>query len=241
MKKIIKVVTLTGADDSINPQDLFSLSAEFPFVEWGILFSRASEGKPRYPSRRWVHRLYEEWCRSNLPLNFCGHICGRWVRDICAGTWTILDYDKENPPEVMDMFKRFQLNFHAQVHSLSESPFIEGLKKTAHRQFIFQLDNVNNSILNIAQYNGIDAVPLFDLSGGAGVLPEEWPRANGYCGYAGGLSPENLATQLPLIAEVAGDGPIWIDAETRVRSEDDQLFDLEKVRNFLDIAKEWVI
>ena len=33
-------VTITGADDSIQPSQLLDLQKEFPFVEWGILLSR---------------------------------------------------------------------------------------------------------------------------------------------------------------------------------------------------------
>jgi hypothetical protein len=242
MKKIIKTVTITGADDSIHPKELLQLSDEFPFVEWGILFSKSSEGKNRYPSAAWQEKLREVW-HDNHALSFCGHICGRWVRDICDGFWTIYDEKK------LDMFQRFQLNFHAQVHSLNKDNFIKGFSSPriafsgqgTPRQFIFQLDDVNNGILDYAKEKGVNAVPLFDLSGGAGRLPEDWHRATGYSGYAGGLSPDNLTAQLELIEQVAGDGPIWIDTETRVRSENDQQFDLDKVRRFLEISKDWVI
>jgi phosphoribosylanthranilate isomerase len=103
------------------------------------------------------------------------------------------------------------------------------------------MDDVNNDILDVAKEAGVNAAPLFDLSGGAGVLPENWPVANGYCGYAGGLSPENVQGQLELIEQVAGDGPIWIDVETHVRSEDDKIFDLDKVRAFIENVLPWVM
>lgn len=32
-------VTITGADDAVEPAELQALSHEFPFVEWGILHS----------------------------------------------------------------------------------------------------------------------------------------------------------------------------------------------------------
>ena len=32
-------VTLTGADDFTDPKRLIEISREYPFVEWGILFS----------------------------------------------------------------------------------------------------------------------------------------------------------------------------------------------------------
>src|SRR5207302_929741 len=68
--------------------------------------------------------------------------------------------------------------------------------------------------------------PLFDTSGGAGLTPddleESWPMAwpGKYCGYAGGLGPDNVADELEKIfgtnAEQAS--TFWIDMETKVRS-----------------------
>jgi phosphoribosylanthranilate isomerase len=139
------------------------------------------------------------------------------------------------------MFERIQLNFHAITHTIDASGFVAVLQRRRETQFIFQLDGVNHSILAVAENSGINAVPLFDLSGGIGVLPREWPRASGkYFGYAGGLSPENLAQQIDRIGKVCGEVPIWIDVETRVRSEEDRLFDLRKVEAFLKIAEPFV-
>jgi len=61
-----------------------------------------------------------------------------------------------------------------------------------------------------------------------------------YHGYAGGLGPENLAEQLPLIGQAAGDCRIWVDMESRVRSDNDRQFDLAKVRKCLEIAKPFI-
>ena len=80
-----------------------------------------------------------------------------------------------------------------------------------------------------------------------GVLPDKWPEPNGdYCGYAGGLSPDNLAEQLEKIDKAitnkdGGFYAIWIDAETHLRSPDNQRFDLDKVVKFLETSEPWVI
>jgi phosphoribosylanthranilate isomerase len=238
MRQFVDRVTITGADDSVDVNELVALSKRFPFVEWGILLSKSAEGSKRFPSRKWMQRLHDVVQNEQLLLS--GHICGRWVREICNGTWTIL-YDCK---EIEDMFARFQLNFHAEVHKLNQKDFIAGFddQRLYFRQFIFQLDDVNNDILDVAKEAEIDAVPLFDTSGGIGQLPEEWPQARqGYCGYAGGLSPDNLTIQMEAIEKVAGEGPIWIDVETRVRSDDDQILDLDKVTKFLETAEPWIM
>ncbi len=104
------------------------------------------------------------------------------------------------------------------------------------------MDGANEKIFySLESRWGIQAFPLFDLSGGIGLLPKEWPeqQPNQYCGYAGGLSPDNLQKEMERISEVAT-GLIWIDAETLLRSENDTVFNLGKVRRFLEAAKPWV-
>ena len=234
-------VTLTGADDSTNPAELFRISEKYPFVEWGILLSDRVEGNNRFPSLSWVHDfvgLYEEHMDVGNKINISGHICGKWVREICKGNW---DNFSNHHADLEQYLQRVQLNFHAYLHKVDEEPFIEGLKEMGYGQVIFQLDDINNSILDVAQSRGINAAPLFDLSGGTGVLPKKWPEARDcYCGYAGGLSPANLSQQLDIISESVGDRTIWIDAETHVRSLDDRVFDLNKVERFLEIAEAYV-
>jgi len=78
--------------------------------------------------------------------------------------------------------------------------------------------------------------PLFDSSGGRGVL-SEWPKIPNHnfgplwCGYAGGLGPNNIVDELFKIEEAVGDAEIWIDMESKIRNSNNELdFDLcEKV------------
>lgn len=229
---IVDRITATGADDSTDFDFLLKTSGEYPLVEWGILVSKDRMGSPRFPSQIWLDEMYHEHPKAQ----FSCHLCGQWVRELCFEGK--IDFIKVLQ---LNLFQRIQLNFHAIVHKLNKEKFIEALKMFPSYQFIFQLDDVNNSILDVARDAGINAVPLFDTSGGAGVLPKTWPKANGYCGYAGGLSPENLNSQMELIGQVAGDGPIWIDAETQLRSPDDKIFMEDKVKAYLEEAMKWSV
>ncbi len=250
MRQFIKTVTLTGADDSVEPSELAALSEEFPFVEWGILLSKHSAGKTRFPSEDWLWALFEETSYERAEaMQLSAHICGRWVWDLCGGKLSLFeDEHSQNQRTILGMFNRMQLNFHSYLHKVDPFPFIralsflEGVYSGLGRrlQFIFQLDSVNNNILGIARGSGLDAVGLFDLSDGAGVLPEQWPEATVYTGYAGGLSPENLFAQIHQIGGLVT-ANVWIDAESHVRSDDNQQFDLKKVRAFLEVAQPYVI
>jgi phosphoribosylanthranilate isomerase len=135
------------------------------------------------------------------------------------------------------MFARVQLNFHTEPHGI-----LAGLDKVLEagdqgKAFILQCDGVHDEAVyeQGRRHPGVVS-PLFDLSGGAGVLPVEWPPAwSGVrCGYAGGLGPANVAEQLARIERAAPGASFWIDMERRVRSEDDSQFDLKKVRKVLE-------
>jgi hypothetical protein len=239
-RRMLDRVTVTGADGSVDPGDLVAIAEDFPFVEFGILLSKKHKGGLRFPSMEWLKDL-DSICSSGADLALSGHICGYWVRNICLGG---SEFFGELDP-AWKMFDRFQLNFHAEPHKVN----LAGLKKMlsdnlgTERQVILQHDGVNNFFFSaLSNSSEIDAVPLFDLSGGAGRVPGSWPKAipGVYCGYAGGLSPDNLEEQLEMISAVIGPETIWIDAETHLRSKDDAIFDLAKVRRFLEIAEKWI-
>lgn len=238
-KKIVKVVTITGADDSVQPNELISVAKDFPFVEFGILLSKEQQGIKRFPSRNWLEKLYLLWQKEKFSLS--GHLCGSWVRDLCLGKPSFFN----EFGYIWEMFKRLQLNFHAKHHPVNSEGFVKIFKQNQHlaeTPVIFQMDGVNENIFySMKEKCGIRVYPLFDASSGCGLLPKEWPKKFGeYCGYAGGLSPENVYKEMYRIVEVAS-APIWIDAETLLRSENDTLFDFRKVRRFLDAARPWVI
>lgn len=246
MRKILDRVTITGADDSVDPTDLLRLSKQYPFVEWGILVSEhrtiKQGGGSRFPSVEWLKGL-----RGIYPIDrgfkLSMHLCGRWVREICKGV-NELAMDTRMW-YIWDVCRRAQLNFHSYTHLVDGEKFYQLLRAYGNKQFIFQVDGVNDHIVSNAYDEGVDVAALYDRSSGAGKLPHSWPHkmAGIYTGYAGGLSPDNVAEQLALIENVVPEGaePVWIDTESRVRSGNDTVFDLEKVENFLKNATPWVL
>lgn len=66
------------------------------------------------------------------------------------------------------------------------------------------------------------------------------PNTLGHRGYAGGLGPNNLDIELPKTAAAVGNDTIWIDAETKLRSNNDMTFDLNKCKIFVEKASIYV-
>lgn len=226
-------VTITGADNTTDHDELARLAEKFPFVEFGILVSTSHVSVPRFPNLPWMNRLRQ--IRVNdKPLNLSLHVCGSWIRQLFKG--------KQLPEDVIEGFQRIQLNFHRETVEVWEKVFIDRLSEL-DRPIIFQIDgSKGSSYYEMARKADVDTAPLFDTSGGAGVLPGNWPMAYPYtyCGYAGGLSPKNLETQLEVIADAANEQLFWIDVETRVRTQDDQRLDIAKVERFLEIASKYI-
>jgi len=255
MKQYIKTVTVTGASDDTEFDDMIKIQQEFPFVEWGILYSNRVAGKnKRFPSNDWLREL-DKFNETSNQLNLSVHLCGEAVNkvltnfyldnNVCGNLNCSLKDDLGCRSIFNFIFQisglnRVQINTHGEKHEYDIRVIEKYIAFSPHIQFIAQYDNVNNYIheLNDLGYSNISA--LYDLSHGAGVLPDSWskPLNDIFTGYAGGLSVDNLEEQLSKLDSLI-DTPIWIDAETWLRTEDN--FDLNKVVRFLEIAKTRVI
>jgi hypothetical protein len=231
---MLSVVTVTGADDSVDPDDLVSISRELPFVEFGVLVG-SHQGVPRFPSLAWLARLEE--VASELYLSL--HLCGREVVEF---------FERDKLQE--GWHGRCQINTHGEFLKVSTMQVRRnvGIANWRCQQVIFQLDGANDGLLRACRgrrlgdhLDNLNVAGLFDLSHRAGVLPEAWPRPipGVYCGYAGGLGPDNVARELEKISAAAGEAPFWIDAATKLRT--DERFDLDKVRRFLEAARPFVV
>jgi len=234
-------ITVTGADDSVEPGHLFELAGRYPLVEFGILYDN-HPGKPRFPSHRWVAEL-EAMALQAGPCapKFAAHLCGEYVPEFLSGVLS----------ELPSHYRRIQLNTHAEPHVTYLRNLRRNLVTCAEHgvQVIFQRDGANDDLFDLVlagRRAGLkfDVATLFDVSHGAGILPSEWPvpLPEVYCGFAGGLSPENVAGQIAKLEVVCSDATVrsyWIDAETYLRSFDEKKFDLGRVERFLAVASAW--
>lgn len=230
----LELITITGADDHTDIQEMVDLSAAFPKLEWGILVSTGHGGDPRWPSHSWQEKLVQ---MAPPTMHISMHICGRWVRELLVGKWNL---NSVNAP-ISIRAQRAQINTHAEPH-VSAAGLLDVLGCYPY-QWIFQLDGVNDHLLAAAEHLGLNVAGLFDASHGAGVSPDKWPSVldpswlyGSYLGFAGGLGPDNLARELPRIVVASDNKPFWVDMERNVRTEDDSRLDMNKVHQVLQIT-----
>lgn len=238
-------VTLTGADDTIDPAELFKLSAIYPFVEWGILFSDNRKNSERYPSPEWIADLVN-LRRSSPTVQFSAHLCGPYnkvffkggVGDL-YGQFTVAD------------FNRVQVNYRFNDILVNPYQLIRYLVQNQKRNFILQWDEHKDVIYHMLALKCKNVLPLFDISGGKGIVPMKWKSPKlincSAIGYAGGLSYENLHENLEQIKRDACGHPFWIDMESSLRKKGSRKkpswqdhFDLEKCLAVLDFCEDMV-
>lgn len=210
-----KIVTITGADNSVAQQDLIDFSEEFPFVEWGLLISEGRKGSARYPTYEWLGKFYDLAGTKDINISF--HLCGRTARKALKSANLFL----------LPFVDRVQLNGWSEEDE--RAAYI--LSNNSPASIILQTRSLN--AFHVAKRVHSVSI-LWDVSGGKGILPKEWPYFD-RAGYAGGISPSNVKEVLNLIEqnELAKTNSYWIDMESGVRDKNDQL-DLTKVRQVLE-------
>lgn len=221
----LEYCSITGADDQVDIEYLSQLSQQFPFVEWAILLLRNRAGQPRFPTTAWI----ENFSQNSQGQNKAMHLCDDGFLGFIA-----------QDPEIrslMSGFQRIQLNlkFGDVEGKYDPEELVARVRENPQYQFILQYTNDKHGLLPLFKNVPNHAV-LFDSSAGRGMTPDCWdaPLTGHFCGYAGGLNPDNLQDNLNMISAATGDYTTWIDMESGVRTDD--RFDLNKVSRVLSIA-----
>jgi hypothetical protein len=210
----ITKITLTGVDESTDIDRLVQMAAAHPFVEFGFLYTTSPEGRSRYPRREWLEAVLPKF-----PDSAALHICGSGARkELVEG-------------RLVDLTRHTQ---RVQVNGIVGLDELENLSSKVN--IILTQHTVRNQKLLTATHLMNHCV-LIDDSGGRGISPETWnpPETSKHVGFAGGLGPDNLGTELTKIQAVAGSTGSWIDMEGKLRTHD--IFDLDKVQACIDIYR----
>ncbi|KDO32552.1 hypothetical protein SPRG_03027 [Saprolegnia parasitica CBS 223.65] len=216
----LRAMGFCGADDSVHPKLLQTLSVHYPWIEWGVLFRPDLEGSPRYATSGWVQQLAA--CARATPMKLAGHLCGSRCQDILAG-------DASFVQELYAMgFHRVQVNATAANHVLVEAgridEYVANIRRCMARvpqvEWIIQCNTETKAIWEpLAAAPPANMSLLFDASCGLGVPMTEFPKPlpNIPCGYAGGIGPNNIRSMLERVQAASGGAPVWVDMESSLR------------------------
>lgn len=240
-------VTISGADDKVNINDLATLSGKYPFVEWAILFSPSRHGEPRYPTMSWISDFGTGYpvCQKAL------HLCGGYARYLAMGEGEH-DWDIQNLLDTIDDFDRVQINLSSQLRKINTKLLAKNIFDSLVFDWIIQLrddgdesrkflNDINSAVQNLNPV--LNIFPFLDASGGCGVQAQNWKMdlSTKNCrGYAGGINPDNVKSVVEtIVTDLPAGERFWIDMESGVRTNDE--FDLNRVESVLKICEPFAI
>lgn len=226
MHRTLTTVTITGADDNTDIAQLKELSAEFPFVEWGLLMSLKRTGlEPEYPSLRWLSEFGKTTCAKSV------HLCGSLARNAYSDR---LEQHLDMIHCIVGGVDRVQLNM-VELNPI-EDEWI-GWLDSHGTQLILQ----TKSFADCEHLLSESVTALHDVSGGTGVRATQfdYPLHHNYCGFAGGLTPDNVGDVVKeIVNNGKGEFEFWVDTQSGVRA--DGKLDLGKVSRFLQACRAYI-
>eukprot|EP00931_Biecheleriopsis_adriatica_P008015 TRINITY_DN109255_c0_g1_i1.p1 TRINITY_DN109255_c0_g1~~TRINITY_DN109255_c0_g1_i1.p1 ORF type:complete len:386 (+),score=57.09 TRINITY_DN109255_c0_g1_i1:101-1258(+) len=246
----LSFLSLSGVDDSVSPRTLCDISQEFSFVEWGVNFRAEKQGRePRYASLAWLRLLQEEIDRRQqsgkfAPIHFAAHLGGEYCVDVLKGDTSLVrtlweDYGFLRvhlcPTRAhgvnSSQLKKYLPTLKSVIIALPQVEFVLLVTKET-RALTFQL--MNDCQPNLAfLYNAEEEGDSSGQTGGSSASaasstakapkyrrPPPCPHPGIHCGYGGGLTSDNLASELRSIAQAVGTPrrPVWVDLESGLRS-----------------------
>ena len=222
----LRFISLTGADDKTTVKELEYLSEKYSLFECAILIFPEAKSSNRNPTAGWRKHLYKSSVKNKAI-----HLCGTSINDFAQQKISIM--------QDIESVQRVQINL--QPRWASEKLYenlIKVVEKNSHIEFITQYNEQNKPYFHYWE-NVVNHSYLFDGSLGKGICPDKWisPVKNKSCGYAGGLSSENIFENLSKIFGVANDEPFWLDMESGIRT--DNNFDLKKGDDVLLKSTAW--
>jgi hypothetical protein len=198
-------VTFSGVDESVHPAQLLEIRSHYFAVEWGIRLAEDQEKRPLFPGISWI---------KGLPpaSNLSAHLSGRLARDFLAGN----DADLiARYGEILPLFRRIQISCEAAKIDSKGWSAIADRYKDKKLTIEVSAENPNPPLLEMKLAGPFSV--LFNRGQGSAQWPKAPKGANG-CGYAGGLSPENLSKQLSLLMSAARQAEYWwVDVNSSLR------------------------
>ncbi|MBR1825253.1 MAG: hypothetical protein IJ770_01550 [Alphaproteobacteria bacterium] len=241
-------ITCSGTNEFTDIEKLVALMQEFPLGEIAVQVSEKQS--PKGGARlEWVRELAAYLNENNVAVNAALHVNRAWVEELCRG---VVVPELQNLLRLRDiyglpLFKRLQLNFKLGRDAVREDcdDTVLALQNRIKRRFILSYNESNARLIRQLYLKGLHFDCLFDSSFGAGIAPDSRQApvfTDILQGYAGGISPDNVETELGKIAKAVENSPtlgnVYIDAQKGLEDEQTHL-SLDKCRQYLDTATAW--
>lgn len=243
----LKFITCSGTNETTPIPELLQLLSEFPRAEIGVQVSnkKGAFGTPRY---YWIYALQKECAKRNMVINAALHVNLQWVEKFGQAVIApeLDEFLKMNNLKGLPFFKRVQLNFKiGREKAPDEDKLFVAIRHYSRQRFILSYNESNRHLVHEMYVRAADFDCLYDESFGAGIIPKE-RKAPAYIdvlqGYAGGITPDNVAKELDKIIVTDESGycskGFYIDAHRGLEDENTH-FDLNKCRAYLTNAEEW--
>lgn len=238
----INKISLIGVDEKTNLYDLVKLqySTNIP-LEYGFLYSSPREGEEnRYPTGNFINfakGVLSDHSDGTVSLHLCGDV---------AYYYLVNEYVKNYPlVHLIENIDRIQFNLHWGKLKQHPIEIIEdgiAYYQQNDQRVIFQYNDNNKEFIDLLKHRETHVDILFDNSGGLGKeLNNPQKAIKGFnCGYAGGISPDNVYGILNRISQVNDeDTSIYIDMESGIRDENDW-FSIEKCKQVIKEVERWI-
>lgn len=217
-------ITFTGIDGKTDLRAIMDIREKYPIAEFGVLVSKNwRENGNRYFNPSYIDSL-------DRGLNLSAHLCGSIARAaVRCDLEPLMSWAGFLP---WLLFDRCQLN----IAPYSDNPETVNLTGDIllFDEIILQQKSADDCSLYLnSKWNECISV-LLDASGGEGIDTPIKILEGRKVGYAGGISPDNVAEKLTYLYEHT-EGDFWIDMESGVRTDD--WFDLDKVVKVLEICQ----
>jgi len=233
MEQKLKFVTCSGANEFTDIVKMVALSEKFPVIEWGIQVSGKKCGSDS-PRLAWIQRLHRCLQADNQMIQLALHINADWVDAFSTGELSneLISLLRMKNIKGKPFFARVQLNFKIGRDKMPHpSILLDHIKMYGdERRFILSYNEENRNFIHMLYKEDLrDFDVLYDSSHGEGVSAQEWQEPAFFDedilqGYAGGLSPDNVADAIAKItAVVPYNRSFYIDAEGKLKGDDKHL------------------
>ena len=241
----LRYITMSDPREDLPIAETLELLKVSPLAELGVQAhpSAMMFGLNRY---NWFNDLLKAIDVSGESPNIALHVNYQWCDDMCSnsvpyeiGYWLGRKNKKTGKP----LIKRVQLNIGDYAYLFNAEKTSRLIARFPDHEFILPYNERVANKMDALRKTGACFSLLYDASYGAGVAPKTynapaWDNVN--FGYAGGLSSDNVASNLNKINSVLpANYSTWIDAEGRLRSSTWGGLDLDKARQYLHNALAW--